>query len=224
MSRLLGIAAEGHYNEYHHDLPDLVRLALAVGDTATASLAITAAEAAMAADPSPVSVTTARFCQALLTDDVESLLTVAADYRSYGWQPKRALALEEAAARLARAGQPDRARAALTDAARVLTELGASLDIRRADARLRRHGVRRGPRSAHRRVTTGWKSLTPGEERIARLVAEGLSNPDIAAELYLSRRTVETHVSSILAKLQVRSRAGIVRTVGKLAKISAEAT
>jgi DNA-binding NarL/FixJ family response regulator len=61
----------------------------------------------------------------------------------------------------------------------------------------------------HRRITSGWEALTPSEERIATLVARGQSNTDIATELYLSRRTVQTHVSNILGKLQVSSRAGI---------------
>jgi DNA-binding NarL/FixJ family response regulator len=46
---------------------------------------------------------------------------------------------------------------------------------------------------------------------VARLVAQGLSNPDIAVELLLSRSTVQTHVSHILAKLGVRSRADVIR-------------
>jgi DNA-binding NarL/FixJ family response regulator len=81
--------------------------------------------------------------------------------------------------------------------------------------------VRRGPRSAHRRAATGWASLTPREERIAGLVAEGLSNPDIAVKLYLSRRTVEAHVSNILAKLQVRSRASIMHAARNDARVPA---
>jgi len=47
------------------------------------------------------------------------------------------------------------------------------------------------------------------ERRIAELVATGASNTAIADQLILSRRTVETHISRILAKLQVRSRAEI---------------
>jgi DNA-binding NarL/FixJ family response regulator len=66
------------------------------------------------------------------------------------------------------------------------------------------------PRS-RARPARGWEALTPAEAKIAYLVAEGKSNPDIAAELWLSRNTVETHVSRILAKLGARSRMEIAR-------------
>jgi DNA-binding NarL/FixJ family response regulator len=71
-------------------------------------------------------------------------------------------------------------------------------------------GVRRGSRSPHRRATHGWESLTPTQQRIALLVAKGLSNPDIAAQLSVSRNTVQTHVSSILSKLDIRSRVELI--------------
>ena len=48
--------------------------------------------------------------------------------------------------------------------------------------------------------------MTDTERRIAAMVAAGRSNPDIAAELFLSRRTVRNHVSHILAKLELSSR------------------
>ena len=47
--------------------------------------------------------------------------------------------------------------------------------------------------------------------KVAYLVGDGRSNPDVAAELFLSRNTVQTHVSHILAKLGARSRAEIIR-------------
>ncbi|MCM3658172.1 helix-turn-helix transcriptional regulator [Agromyces mediolanus] len=57
----------------------------------------------------------------------------------------------------------------------------------------------------------GAVGLTPRERTVAELVADGHSNRDIAAQLHLSPRTVETHVSRILRKTGVRSRAGIAR-------------
>jgi DNA-binding NarL/FixJ family response regulator len=122
---------------------------------------------------------------------------------------------EEAAVLLAQAGDLTGARAALTKATGGYADLGAAWDIRRADARLRRLGVRRGPRSLRIRPTTGWNALTPTEQRVAALVADGRSNPDIAADLLLSRRTVQTHVSHILTKLGYTSRIEIAREVDR---------
>jgi DNA-binding NarL/FixJ family response regulator len=213
MSAWLDAAPGLNAQDRHDDLPYLVRIALATGDISTANAAAAACEADIAVDDSPGRLAAAAFCRALLEDDGDGLLSVAADYQAYGWLPYSAYALEEAAACLAEAGDTSRARKALTGAIALYSELGATYDIRRADARLRRHGIRRGPRSTHRRATTGWEALTPSEVNIGRMVAEGLSNPDIASELFLSRRTVETHVSNILGKLGLRSRVDIVRAV-----------
>lgn len=200
-------------NERDDEAPYLVRLALEAGDQQTAAAAADAIAAEARAEPLPRRLAAARCCRAQLDDDVDGLLAVAEDYRRYGWPLQLGFALEEAAVRLAAAGQRARARSVLTDAVGAYAALGASWDIRRADARLRAHGIRRGPRSAHRRETAGWAALTASEVKIARLVGDGWSNPDIAAELYLSRRTVQTHVSNILAKLQLRSRVEVVRAV-----------
>jgi DNA-binding NarL/FixJ family response regulator len=50
------------------------------------------------------------------------------------------------------------------------------------------------------------RGVTPREAEVLLLLGEGLTNADIASKLFLSVRTVETHVSSLLAKLQLRSR------------------
>jgi DNA-binding CsgD family transcriptional regulator len=54
--------------------------------------------------------------------------------------------------------------------------------------------------------TGRWDSLTPAERRVAWLVAEGISNPEIARRLGISARTVQSHVSHALEKLGVTSR------------------
>jgi DNA-binding CsgD family transcriptional regulator len=62
----------------------------------------------------------------------------------------------------------------------------------------------RGRRS---RPALGWASLTPTEVTMASAIAEGLSNPQIAARMFISRRTVTTHLTSIFRKLGISSRA-----------------
>ena len=91
------------------------------------------------------------------------------------------------------------------------TALGAAADVARLQAAFRAHGIRRGPYSGQRRADSGWDSLTPTEITVAAYIEEGLSNPEIAARLLLSPRTVATHVSHVLKKLGVSSRTDIAR-------------
>lgn len=195
----------------HEVLPHLTRLALAAGDRKTASAAAAEARADADSDPEVDRVLAARCCEALIDGGADTLLGVAEDYRRRGWPAQLALALEEAAVLLARAGDTGRARAAFNGSLKAYFDLGAVWDLRRVEARLRPYGVRRGSRTLHRHATSGWESLTPAERRVADRVAQGLSNPDIASQLFLSRRTVQAHVSSVLAKLDLRSRQEIVR-------------
>lgn len=191
-------------------LPALVRLSLAAGDSA---LAAAAAEAAAAADesgaPMPLKEALAGHCRGLADGDVAGLESAAAYLGATGRSLPEASVLEDMAELLARRGDTGPARRALAGASSRYARLGATLDLRRAAARLRRFGIR-PPGTAARRPATGWAALTPTELTVARLVAEGRSNPDIAAELFLSRNTVQTHVSHILAKLSARSRAEII--------------
>jgi DNA-binding CsgD family transcriptional regulator len=97
--------------------------------------------------------------------------------------------------------------AAARDAATLLAGIGADRQAWRAEETLRRLGGR----PAQQRVSAG--PLSARETEVARLVAEGLSNPAIARRLYLSRPTVASHVAHILTKLGFASRAQIAAWV-----------
>ena len=185
---------------YPHDrataLPTLVRLALAQDDAPTAARATATTATAHGY--------VAQWCSALVCDNPAQLAEAADHLRSVGRRPELAWALEDLAVLRIRDGAAP-ARTALAEALALSRECGAVWDVRRATARLRAHGVRLGNRTANR-PRTGPQSLTETERRIAELVGQGMSNPDIAAFLSLSRRTVETHVSRILAKLGAKSR------------------
>ncbi len=99
---------------------------------------------------------------------------------------------------------------AVLRATRLLDDLGAAPAAAHARARLRAHGVSvpRGPRSTTREHRFG---LTAREAEIHELLLAGLSNPEIAQRLVISRRTVEHHVSAVLAKTGAGSRRGLSR-------------
>jgi DNA-binding CsgD family transcriptional regulator len=192
-------------------LPLLTRLALAAGDPATATAAARAAARTAGYEPLPVNTAVAAHCWGLVQADPNPLLAAAACYGSAGRPLNRAQALEDAAVLLAGRRDLPAARRAFADAARLYRALGAAWDLRRATARMRPYGIPRARGQRRARPAQGWGALTPTEMKIAYLVAEGRSNPEIAAELFLSRNTVQTHVSHILAKLGARSRAEIIR-------------
>jgi DNA-binding CsgD family transcriptional regulator len=192
-------------------LPDAVRLAVEAGDLGAAQTLAGHAVALAAGSETPHREASALHCRALLGHDAAGLLTAADRYGDAGRPLLSAKALEAAAGEFLAADDRDQARAAFIRAVEVYTSLEAASDIARLQARFRQHGIRRGPHAKHRQARSGWDSLTPAETKVAALVAEGLSNPEIATKLLLSRRTVATHVSHILRKLGVNSRIDIAR-------------
>ena len=192
-------------------LADAVRLAVGSGDQSTAQTLAGHADALAAESEIPHRQANALYCRGLLDDDAPRLLAAAARYDDAGRPLMRAKALEAAAGQFVEAEGRAQARDAFTRAVEVYTTLGAAADVARLQATFRAHGIRRGPHAKHRRATSGWDSLTATETKIAAFVEEGLSNPEIAARLLLSRRTVATHVSHILKKLDVHSRTDIAR-------------
>jgi DNA-binding CsgD family transcriptional regulator/tetratricopeptide (TPR) repeat protein len=192
---------------------DLVRCALASGDLTAARAAVAHSEREGARRSASAELRAiARWCRGVLDAD-RALLTEALGYYRGVTKPlPLGQVLEDLAVAHAVHGDLAAARMALREAVDVYTGLGANWDIARADGRLRSAGVRRS-RSGKRRPATGWAALTPTEIKVARLVAEGLSNPEVGGRLFLSRYTVQTHVAAILTKLQIHSRVGIAAEV-----------
>jgi DNA-binding CsgD family transcriptional regulator len=192
-------------------LPDAVRLATETGALSTAQGLAGHAATLAAESQIPHRQASALYCRGLLDRDAGRLLAAAERYHEASRPLQRAKALEAAAGNFIDVGDRGQARAAFTCAVEVYTSLGAAADVARVQATFRAHGIRRGPHAKHRQARSGWESLTQTEIKIAEFVEEGLSNPEIAARLLLSRRTVATHVSHILKKLDVHSRTDIAR-------------
>ncbi len=201
---------------------DLTQAALATGDEEKAGAALAGIEEIASGNPDVASLEVSRLMvRGLVTGEVDALVaaTVAAarSPRLLG----SAKAAEEAAIALARSGNAQKAHQLSRDAMAYYARAGAGFEAARARAALRRVGIRvREP--ARTRPRTGWEALTPAEQVVARYVEQGLSNSDIADELVLSRRTVETHVSHILAKLQLRSRADLILAAARTGRIPSQ--
>jgi ATP/maltotriose-dependent transcriptional regulator MalT len=201
----------GELDEIEDLFADAVRLAIVTGDLGTAHV-VAGHAATLAGDSAiPHRQANALYCRGLLDHDGQRLLAAARQYEEAGTPLLVAKALEAAAAEFVNADERSQARDAFTQAVDVYTSLGAAADVARVQATFRAHGIRRGPHGKHRQARSGWDSLTATEVKIAAFVENGLSNPEIAARLLLSKRTVATHVSHILKKLDVTSRTEIAR-------------
>lgn len=186
--------------------PDLVRLALASGRRPRAEDVTIAVEDISSKEESPWLAGAALLCRGLLEDDPETLLAAVDAYRTSPRPLERAQASEAAGEGLARAGKHDDARRLLEDALTRYATLEAFRDVARTEAALRAFGVRRGSRGTRGRPKIGWESLTETEQRVVALVTEGLTNPQISERLFVSPRTVQTHLTHVFAKLNMTSR------------------
>lgn len=111
--------------------------------------------------------------------------------------------------RLRRGRKPRAAREFLSEAMKIFQRYQAEHWVRKAQAELRAAGE-----VVHRAPSSTPEGLTPQQAQISRLVAEGATNREIAAQLYISPRTVDHHLRNIFAKLGVRSRVELSRMLG----------
>jgi DNA-binding NarL/FixJ family response regulator len=151
----------------------------------------------------------------LSEDDAEHLFHAAVASAAKGWE------LYAARARLAYGVWLRRvqrratdARAPLREAAEIFSALGQETSAERALSELRASGE-----TARRRTPEAWAELTPQELQIAQLAAQGLSNKEIGERLYVSYRTVGTHLYHLFPKLGITSRSQL-RDALKLARAS----
>jgi DNA-binding CsgD family transcriptional regulator/tetratricopeptide (TPR) repeat protein len=185
---------------------EVVRTALAAGDQRRAADVVTAAELAAAEAPAACWRACAVWARGLLDADHERLLAAVDSLRASPRRVYLALALADAAVTLAGHGDADAARQLGFEASDLFAGMDARTDSGRLHKRLRSAGLQLGARARRGRPRSGWGSLSESELKVVRLVADGRTNRDIADRLFLSRDTVHTHVSHVLAKLGLSSR------------------
>jgi DNA-binding CsgD family transcriptional regulator len=176
--------------------PDFARLAVAAGRPERAAGVVPALEGIAALNPGGRSLAAGPLlARGRLEGDAEAVRAAAALLRESGRVLEAARAAEDTGDRELLVGARD-----------AYERCGAARDLARVEGALRALGVRRGAGGPRRRPATGWEALTETELKVVRLVAERLTNPEIAERMFISRRTVQTHVSHALAKLGVASR------------------
>jgi DNA-binding CsgD family transcriptional regulator/tetratricopeptide (TPR) repeat protein len=137
---------------------------------------------------------------------------IAGDWTGAGAEWQRLGCPYEAAQALMESGEPENLRAALAEFER----LGAAPAAQLATRRLREAGVRGIPRGPRASTRTNPGQLTRREVEVVQLLAEGLQDVELAKRLFISPRTAGHHVSSILAKLGVRTRTEAAREALRL--------
>ena len=180
----------------------LVRLATSNGRPDLARTVTAEVQEMARRRPTETTAGAALWCSALLDADPTQLERAVERYRSTLRRPALALCCEDLAGLVATSPE---AMSALGEAAAIHTDIGSSGDLARVEAELHARGsISKSVRSP--RPTFGWDSLTPTELCVTELVAEGLSNPEVGARLFISRRTVETHLSHVFRKVDCTSR------------------
>jgi len=211
VDRLLGLAragpGAGHPIVSLWTVADLVEAAARARRIDEVREAVERAEAVARAGRRPGAATTVAWCRGMMGGPgaADQLASAAVDFHRF------ALPLAEARARLAlgellrRDRQPRAAREHLRAAFEAFHGLGARVWADRAAAELRASGE-----AAQVPESNGLETLTAQELQIARYVSQGASNRDVAAQLFISPRTVEYHLYKAYPKLGISSRTQLI--------------
>jgi DNA-binding CsgD family transcriptional regulator len=204
-----GCLRDGRWRDPWTDLkPNAVEALVAVGDLEHAAELLEDVEDWARAMDAPASRAAGLRCRGLLAaagGNYDAAFAALTDsVRAYAELPTpfdRGRTLLALGATQRRARKLKQAREKLQDALAIFEQLGAKLWAERARAELARIGGRAGSSDG----------LTPSEQRIARLVAEGKTNKEVAAILVVADRTIESALTQIYRKLDVRSRTELAR-------------
>lgn len=191
----------------------LARTALAAGEPALAADVARAADVLARDNPGFDAIrVAAAHCGGIVSRDPDRLADAAASHPD-PWA--RASAAEDLGTMLAAMNDRDAAVAHLNDAFAGYGHVGADRDLARVRSRLRRLGVRRQHRALAGRPAVGWASLTETERVVASLVAQGLTNQQVAQQMYVSAHTVGFHLKQVFRKLGIGSRVELARLVAE---------
>jgi DNA-binding CsgD family transcriptional regulator/tetratricopeptide (TPR) repeat protein len=193
------------------DEPQLVRIALASGDRELAESAEADARRRAEISPGVTSLAAAAaHASGLLNRDTDKLSEAVSLFERTPRTLALAAAYEDLGLAHQRDGTADSGIDALTRALVVFARVGATADAARLRSRLRALGIRRRVATAEK-PATGWAAMTKSELAVAELVANGLTNREIAERLFVSPHTVNTHLRQVFAKLEVHSRVDLTR-------------
>ena len=185
------------------------RIALATGDRPQAEAIVDTAERLAQDNPDfPALANAAAHARGILRNDAASLSHAGAR-SSDPWAS--ASAAEDLGGLLADGPDQQAAVHSLDQALVGYEKIGALRDAARVRAKLRRFGVRRRHWKQSARPVTGWASLTDTERSVATLVAQGLTNRQVGAQMFLSPHTVKFHLRQVFRKLDINSRVELAR-------------
>jgi ATP/maltotriose-dependent transcriptional regulator MalT len=184
-------------------LADLVEAAMHTGDTATAKTYLRQLESLAAQTAGPQLLAEAAYARPLVAEDeaAEALYQTALEQALTSWPGYRGRMLLWYGAWLRRQRRAAESRAPLRAARDCFDALGFAGLAEHARRELRAAGE-----SSSNRAPEAWDQLTSQELQIARMAADGMSNREIAQQLYISHRTVGAHLHRIFPKLGITSR------------------
>jgi len=187
------------------------RVASAAGDAGLRARVLQATEVLeRERPPVPLLAGVAGCARGIIERDAAALVAAAGLLESSSRPLVYAAAAEDAGAELARTDRRDEAVAQLNAAFDTYMRHEALADARRVGRELRRLGVERRIVS-QQRAKAGWDSLTESELKVINLIAEGVTNRAVAAQLHLSLHTVKTHIRNAFAKLGINSRSQLTQ-------------